>query len=75
MEQISKNQVIKNRQYESALNEYLECIKIEFNKIKRSDNFDSYLHNSSWNKACLNQANEIKNIINNGGLDYDQFTH
>ncbi len=70
-----KHQVIKNQDYTNALNEYLDCIGIEFEKIKKSKNFDSYLHNPAYNKACLSQANVLKDLINGGALDYGNFTH
>ena len=65
--------IIKNKEYLATLATFRECIAIEFDKIKRDDNFDGYLSDPKYNKACFKYAEALKNIINNGGLDYDNF--
>jgi hypothetical protein len=67
------NKIIKNEEYLQAVKDYHDCITYEFNRIKFDKQFDNYLKDPNYNKNCLNQANELKKIINDGGLEYDNF--
>ncbi len=74
MDRLEPSKVIKNKEYLKALVEYVDCVDIVFNQIKLKRNFDHIINAPQNSKECFSQAEELKKIINNGGLDYDNFT-
>ena len=73
MEISFKNRIIKNKEYEQAMDEYKLCMKYNFDKIKRRPDFNKIINDPSNADTCIHQINEIKKAVLNGGLDYENF--
>lgn len=72
-EKIQTNEVIKNLDYLRAMKQYKYCINNNFKKIQFDHNkFNSFI-NQNADKVCGTQFNTLKEIIDNGGLDYENF--
>jgi len=66
--------IIKNQEYVKTLEKYINCVSINFENFKRDHvKFDKFINSSEAKNLCKNYSEEIKRIVNEGGLDYDNF--
>jgi hypothetical protein len=73
MEISFQNKLIKNNDYLKARDNYLKCTKNTFDRIKFSNDFDSFINSPSNSQICKYQIDELKKIVLEGGLDYENF--
>jgi hypothetical protein len=64
--------LIKNKEYYNAVSKYSNCVNINFENLKRDHiKFDQFINSNEGRNLCKNYIDEIKKIVNEGGLDYD----
>jgi hypothetical protein len=73
MEISFKNKIIKNDDYLRAKDDYLKCTKNTFDRIKLNSDFDDIINSPANSKICKYQIEELKKIVLEGGLDYENF--
>ncbi len=65
-------QIIKNEEYLHNLGKFANCIKINFENLKRDHvKFDKFINSQEAQNVCKKYSDELKRIVNEGGLDYD----
>lgn len=69
-----KNAIVKNEEYLNALGKFVNCVSINFENMKRDHvKFDKFINSKEAQNVCKKYSDELKRIVNEGGLDYDNF--
>jgi hypothetical protein len=66
--------IIKNDAYNKALKKYVLCAEHTFQSLKNDHvGLNNFINSREVETKCKNHFDELKKIVSEGGLDYDNF--